>query len=524
MIARAGISGTVREMEPSTTAPVAPTTPARLAITNPATGELVAHVDVADPAHVAAAAARARVAQRRWAARPWNERARVIARFHDLLLERTQVILDTIQTENGKARRDALAEVVTVAGTARYYLAHGRRHLADRRARGGVPLLTRARTAWHPHGLVVIITPWNFPFLLGVADALPALLAGNAVLTKPSELTPRSTLLARDLLIEAGLDPDLFQPLVGTGPELGPPLLDEADYVGFTGSTATGRVIAQQAAARLVPCSLELGGKNPLVVLPGGRVEDAVHGLVTAAFANAGQTCICIERAYVHEDVWDEFVDRARAAVEAIDLRWSTGFDADMGSLVSAEHAAKVREHLRDAIDKGAEVVAGGIEPPEGLPDTFVRPTLLTGVDESMLLHREETFGPVVSLVRVGSAEEALALANDSDQGLNASVWGGSRRTARSVARRIEAGTVNINSSLLIYNSYDVPMGGIRQSGIGRRHGAAGIQRYCRQQSIVESFARGGGYELLLRVVDSPRRVGLLLQVVKLWRRIPFLR
>lgn len=506
-------------MEPTTAAP----TPA-LEIANPATGERVGSVDATAPVELPAIADRARVAQERWAATPWRSRARVIARFHDLAIDRADEVLDTIQSESGKARRDALVELVTVAGTARYYLAHGRRHMADRSARGGVPVLTSARIAWHPHGLVGLITPWNFPFLLGVGDALPALLAGNAVLTKPSELTPLSTLLARDLLVEAGLEPDLFQPVIGAGPELGQPLIDQVDYVGFTGSTATGRIVARAAAERLIPCSLELGGKNPMLVMPGARLEDAVHGLVAGGFTNSGQTCISVERVYVHEQVWDEFVALARERVAALQVGWSTGFDADMGSLVSIDHAAKVREHIAEARAGGAEVLVGGEEPLPGLSPAFVAPTLVTGTQPSMRIHHEETFGPVVRLERVASAEEAIRRANDSDLGLNGSVWAGSGRRARRLARRLAVGTANVNSTLLIYNSFDVPMGGIRRSGIGRRHGAAGIQRYCRQQSIVGSFARGGGYEILLRLMTTPARSRLLLRVVRLWRRVPGLR
>ena len=509
----------------TTTATAAPAE--RHEVRNPATGTLVDTVVHAAPADVPGAARRARAAQERWAAQPWRARARVIARFHDLLFERSEQVLDTIQSESGKARRDALAEVVTVAGTARYYLAHGRQHLRDRRARAGVPLLTRARSTYHPYGLVGLITPWNFPFLLGVADALPALLAGNAVLTKPSELTPLSTLLARDLLVEAGLDADLFQPLVGPGSDLGGPIIEQVDYIGFTGSTATGRIVARAAAERLIPCSLELGGKNPMVVLPGGRIADAIEGLVSAVFANSGQTCICIERVYVHEAIWDEFVAAARERVAQLDVRWSTDFAADMGSLIGVDHADQVREHVRDAVERGATIVAGGVDAPSDAGEhagAFVRPTLLTDTDESMLLHDTETFGPVARLVRVASADEAVRLANDSDLGLNGSVWGGSRAEARRVARALQVGTVNINGSLLIYNSYDVPMGGIRRSGIGRRHGADGIRRYCRQQSIVESFARGGGYELLLRWANTASRVALLLAAVKLWRRVPGIR
>lgn len=500
------------------------TTEPRIDVRNPATGELVGTVRQLAPAEVPELARRAREAQRRWAARPWSERAAILERFHDLVIRREVEVLDTIQSESGKARRDALVELTTVLGTTRYYLAHGEGHLAERRASPAVPLLTRAATAWRPHGLVGMVTPWNFPFLLGVADAVPALLAGNAVLTKPSELTPLSTLLARDLLLDAGLDPDLFQVLVGPGPELGPPLIEEVDYIGFTGSTATGRIIAMAAAERLIPCSLELGGKNPMVVLPGGRIADAVRGLVSGAFANSGQTCISVERVYVHEDVWEEFLDAAKRAVSELEVAWSTRFDVDMGSVIGVEHARKVREHLREAVDKGATVLAGGIEPPAGLGEAFVRPTLLTNVDASMKVHAEETFGPVATLVRVRDVDEAVRLANDSDLGLNGSVWGGDRREARDVARRLEVGSSNVNSTLLIYNSYDVPMGGIRRSGIGRRHGAAGIQRYCRQHSIVESFSRAGGYEMLLRIMRTHRRTALLLGVFWLWRRLPGLR
>ncbi len=501
----------------------APPSSALLDVHNPATGELVASIPTTDPADVATMARAARAAQARWAAGPWRERAKVVSRFHDLVLDRQDEILDTIQRENGKARRDALAEIVTVAGTARYYVHRGRRQLGEHRARAGVPVLTGARTTWHPHGIIGMVTPWNFPFLLGVADALPALLAGNAVLTKPSEVTPLSTLLARDLLVEAGLDPDLFQVLVGTGPELGPPLIDESDMVGFTGSTATGRIIAKAAAERLIPCSLELGGKNPMLVLPGANIDDAIHGLVSGGFANSGQTCICVERVYVHEDIWDEFVAAATERVRDLDVRWSTDFDADMGSLASVEHAGQVRAHVQDAIDKGATVLVGGADVPDA-GAAFVTPTLLTDTNDTMLVHADETFGPVVRLEKVRSAEQALELANDSDFGLNGSVWAGGRRSARSIARRLEVGTANINSTLLIYNSYDVPMGGIRRSGLGRRHGAYGIQKYCRQQSIVESFSKGGGYELLLRITNTPKRARLLLGVVKLWHRIPGMR
>ncbi|MCW2928189.1 MAG: gabD2 [Thermoleophilia bacterium] len=503
----------------------APAPPAStIDVTNPATGEVVEAVELFHPDQVPAAAARARAAQVAWAAAPWRDRAAVISRFHDRILRDADLVIETIRSESGKTHRDALMELMTVAGTARYYLAHGRRHLAEHRGSAGVPFVTSARTAWRPHGLIGLITPWNFPFILGVADALPALLAGNAVLTKPSELTPRSTLLARELLVDCGLDPALFQPLVGSGGDLGAPIIDAVDYVGFTGSTAVGRIVAERAASRLIPCSLELGGKNPMLVLPGARVQDAVSGLVSGAFVNAGQTCISIERAYVHESIWDEFVAEARSRVERLEVGWSQEWDPDLGSLSSVTQAERVRAHVRDAVDAGATLLAGTPDGSHALGDAFVTPTLLTDTTEAMAIHAEETFGPVVRLERVASESEAIAKANASDLGLNASVWAGSRRAAMRVARQLEVGTVNINSTLLIYGSFSVPMGGIRRSGIGRRHGASGIQRYCRQLSIVGSFGRGGGIDGLIGVTNTHARARRLIALLRLWRRIPGLR
>ncbi|MCZ4496898.1 MAG: succinate-semialdehyde dehydrogenase [Thermoleophilia bacterium] len=504
----------------STTAP-ATATPELLEVVNPATGEHVATVACTAGDEVSAIADRAREAQASWGRTPWRERARVLRRFHDLLFERADEVLDTIQSETGKSRRDALSELISVAGTARYFLAHGRRQLATRRARGALPWVTSACEVLHPRGLVGLITPWNFPFLLGIGDALPALAAGNAVLLKPSELTPRSALLARDLLLEAGLDPELLHVLVGTGAELGAPLIDAVDYIGFTGSLATGRLVAQRAAARPIPCSLELGGKNPMLVLRGANVDQAVAGLLLGSFANAGQTCIGIERVYVHAELWDDFVTAAATATASLRQGWSTGWDVNLGSLASNDHAERVRDHLRDAIERGATVVAGGLDVPEGLPETFVAPTLLTDTSDGMQLQREETFGPVVRLERVASEAEAIQRANDSEYGLNASVWAGSRRAGRHVARQLVAGSVGVNSTLLIYGSFDVPMGGTRASGIGARHGAQGMRRFCRSQSIVSSFPQRGGYEGLLGLADSPRGALLLLRAMRTLRRIP---
>jgi succinate-semialdehyde dehydrogenase/glutarate-semialdehyde dehydrogenase len=271
-------------------------------IRNPVTGQLAGTVNCASASDLASTVARARQAQQKWSKLPFSSRAKVIAGFHDRILDQSAQVLDTIQMETGKTRRDAFAELVTVAGTARYYLSHGESILASRRKRGAVPLLTRSVLEHRPYGIVGLITPWNYPFLLTMADALPALLAGNAVVIKPSELTPLSAVLGRELLVGSGLDPDLLGIVHGDG-EVGSELIRHVDYIGFTGGSATGRKVAVAAAERLIPCSLELGGKNPMIVLKGAPLKEAALGLLSGSFSNAGQTCISVERVYVEASI-----------------------------------------------------------------------------------------------------------------------------------------------------------------------------------------------------------------------------
>lgn len=493
-----------------------------ITISNPATGEPVGAVVVSTPKDVEAAAARARRAQPAWEKLGVRKRRKVLERFHDLLFERQDEVFDTIQRESGKTRREALGELLIVAGTARYYMTHGEEHLAEESHSGASPFITGARVVHRPHGLVGFVTPWNYPFILSVGDALPALLAGNAVVVKPSELTPLSAELARRLLVKAGLDEDLFQ-LVHGGGEVGGALIQEVDYIGFTGSSATGRKVAVAAAERLIPCSLELGGKNPMIVLDGAPLEEAVSGLVTGGFYNTGQTCIAVERVYVESSIFDRFVELAQRRVEGLKVGWSLDWDIDVGALISRDHTDRVMGHIEDAVAKGATVLTGGERLPD-LGETFVAPTLLTDVEESMELCREETFGPVVALYPVADAQEAVARANDTAYGLNASVWTGSSKSSQALAQRIEAGSVGINSTLLIYSTFDVPMGGVKQSGIGRRHGSPGILRFTQAHSIVDSISKGGGYEGVLANITSESRARGLAKAFKLMRRIPGLR
>jgi succinate-semialdehyde dehydrogenase / glutarate-semialdehyde dehydrogenase len=445
-----------------------------------------------------------------------------MTRFHDLLVDRSGAVLDTIQSETGKARRDALAELVTLAGTARYYIAHGQAFLDSKRRRGALPIVTQSVSRSRPHGLVGLITPWNYPLLLAIGDAIPALLAGNAVLVKPSEFTPLSAVLGKVLLVESGLHPDLLGIIHGGG-DAGSDLIRHVDYVAFTGGHLTGRKVALAAADRLIPFSLELGGKNPMIVLKDAPLEQAAAGLIAGAFANAGQTCIAVERVYVEAPVFDRFAQLVSEGARNIKVGWSQGFDVDMGSMIHAVHAAKVQQSIDVAIRSGASLLVGTGSRPD-LGPAFVEPTVLVQVNQHDPIAVHETFGPVISLHRVKSRDEAIALANDSPYGLNASVWAGGSTAAMEVAREIEAGSVAINSSLMIYNAFDLPMGGIKKSGIGRRHGEHGLLRYTQQQSIARSFQTSGGYDGLLSRIDSERRANLLLRMVRLWRRIPGIR
>jgi len=482
----------------------------------------VGHVPVATAGDILDAVSQAREAQHRWKRLSFVQRAQVLGRFHDLILDRREQILDTIQSETGKARRDAFAELITVAGTARYYLAHGAQHLRAKRHRPAVPIITSAETVYKPHGVVGLITPWNYPFLLGIADALPALLAGNAVAIKPSDLTPLSAVLARNLLVESGLDPNLAVVVHG-GADAGAELIRHVDYIGFTGGTAAGTKVAVAAAERLIPLSLELGGKNPMIVLQGTRLTEAATGLIAGAFSNSGQTCISVERVYVEESIYEEFARRVVEKTAGLKLGWSKAWDMDMGSLISRPHADRVLSRVERAVDEGARVLVGGKRRTD-LGPSFVEPTILANVNDAMAISREETFGPVVALYPVRSADEAIARANDSEFGLNASVWAGGERRAREVARQIETGSAVVNATLLIYNSFDVPMGGVKHSGIGRRHGEHGILRYTQAQSIVSSIASGAGYDSLLARIKNQRTANAFVAALRMWRRLPWFR
>jgi succinate-semialdehyde dehydrogenase/glutarate-semialdehyde dehydrogenase len=449
----------------------------RIPVEIPATGGVLGQVPHGTPDDVAAAVAAARLAQPGWGRLAAADRSDVLLRFATMLLDRQDEVLDLIQLENGKARRHAFEEIIDVAQVSRYYGRTAPRLLRPQRRAGALPVLTQTWEYHHPKGVVGVISPWNYPLTLGVSDALPALAAGNAVIAKPDSQTPFTALWAAELLEAAGLPPGVLQVVTGSGAELGTPVIELSDFVMFTGSTEVGRTVAAQAARRLIDYSMELGGKNAILILADANLGMAVPGAIRAAFASTGQLCISMERMYVDAEVWDAFVPRFVKATRALRLGHSLDYRPDIGSLI-------VSHHVRDATTKGATLLAGGKARPDVGP-YFYEPTIVTDASPDMTLFASETFGPVISLYRVSGAGEAIKRANDSCYGLNFSVWTRDVRKGRRIASRLDAGSVNINEAYAAsWGSVDAPMGGWKDSGVGSRHGEHGLLKYTDAQTV----------------------------------------
>ncbi|HQY99224.1 MAG TPA: succinic semialdehyde dehydrogenase [Propionicimonas sp.] len=453
----------------------------QLEVISPFDGSVYGTLPATPPQDVPVAIARARQAQAVWAEVPPVTRARVLTKLARGIMANRDRILDVIQAETGKSRLSAFEEVMDAGRAVRVFASRSPRLLRPIRRGGAIPVLTRTFEHHRPVGVVGIINPWNYPFNLPASDAAQALLAGNAVVLKPDSQTPFTALLLAELFADAGLPDGLFQVLPGSGAELGPELVAGVDYLMFTGSTATGRKLAVACAERLIGFSGELGGKNPLLVLADANLQAAAAGTVRAAFANTGQVCVGIERAYVVDSVYDEFVADLVRITAGLRLGIGNDWQLDVGSLASAKQLATVAQHVDDAVAKGATVLAGGRDRPDLGPFVY-EPTVLTGVTEEMTLFREETFGPVLAVYRVASEEAAIAAANDTRYGLNASIWSAH---GEAIAGRIRAGTVNINEGFAAtWGSHAAPMGGMGESGMGRRHGSQGLLKYTEPQTV----------------------------------------
>jgi acyl-CoA reductase-like NAD-dependent aldehyde dehydrogenase len=458
-----------------------------IAVENPATGEIIGTVPDVGAEELARIAASAREAQRPWEALGFEGRGEILRRAQRWLMDNSERVIETIVAETGKTYEDAqFAELLYAANAFGFWAKNAPKYLADERISSSQILVKgkKLQISYRPLGLIGVIGPWNYPLTNSFGDCIPALAAGNAVILKPSPFTPFTSMLMAEGMLECGLPERVLQVVTG-GAQTGEALIEHVDMVMFTGSTRTGRKVAQAAARRLIPCSLELGGKDPLIVLADADIERAANVAAYYSMQNAGQTCISIERAYVEAPVYDEFVRRVVEKVSALRVGKPQGpGSVEIGAITFPPQLELIREHVQDAIAKGARALTGGKERAEA-GGRFYEPTVLVDVDHTMKVMREETFGPVLPIMKVRDAEEAIHLANESPYGLGASVFTRDAKRGEQIARRIDAGAVDVNDALINYTVLELPMGGHKSSGLGQRHGPGGIRKYCAVQSRV---------------------------------------
>ena len=485
-----------------------------ISVENPATGEVVGSVPVRSATELAEMAQRGRAAQPGWEALGFAGRAEVFARCQKWLIENQQRVIETIVSETGKAYEDALlAEIGYTAGAFKYWAKNAPAYLADERVRTSSPFVKGRKLVvrYAPVGLVGVIGPWNFPLTNSFGDCIPALAAGNSVILKPSEVTPLTSSFVAEGMRECGMPEGVFQVATGDG-QTGADLVDLVDFIMFTGSTATGRKVMAKAAETLTPVGLELGGKDPMIVMADADVERAANYAAFYSMNNAGQVCISVERAYVEAPIYDEFVAKVAAKVKALRQEKSTGpGTTDVGAVIHPPQIDIVESHVNDAVAKGAKVLVGGKAHRDG--GRFFEPTVLVDVDHTMTCMTEETFGPTLPIMKVESVDEAIRLSNDSQYGLQASVFSKDLAKAEAVARRIEAGSVCVNDCQINYTAFELPMGGWKSSGLGVRHGANGIRKYTRSQTILVTKLPLGKKDLHMHPYTS-KRTGLFTKMI----------
>jgi len=517
-------------VEPTATPEAAATTNGRsgetsgpaIAVHNPATGELIGAVPAIGPDEVTALVERARKGQPAWEAAGFAERAKILRRAQKWTLDNAERIIATIVAENGKTYEDAqLAEVSYAASAFGFWAKNASEYLADERIKSASPFVLgrKLMVRYAPVGVVGVIGPWNYPLTNSFGDCIPALAAGNAVVLKPATLTPMTSMLMAEGLHECGLPEDVFQVAVGEGSSIGNALIDAVDFVMFTGSTEVGKKVMKRAADTLTPTAMELGGKDPMIVLRDANLERAANAAVHYSMQNGGQTCISVERVYVEEPVYDDFVARVTEKMRALRQGVPGGpAQVDVGAMTSPDQTDLVEEQVNDAVSHGARAVVGGHR--GAGPGDFFEPTLLLDVDHSMEAMTEETFGPTLPVMRVADADEAVRLANDSPYGLQASVWTRDTERGEQIARQIEAGVVCVNDAQLNYVALEVPMGGWKSSGVGSRHGAGGIRKFTKQQTLLVTRFAPMDKDIHMLPYDSPRRTKLLGRGFKLlWGR-----
>jgi len=455
----------------------------RIVSINPATGVPLGDVPDMSAEQIKAAVARARAAQQAWGELGVAERCRRVARFGDVLMERSDEVIELIVKEGGKTRLEALGtEVAVVADLTRYFVKHAARALAPE----SIPLhLMRHRASYvHyvPRGVIAVIAPWNFPFSIPMGEVVMSLIAGNGVVLKPSEMTPLIGLKAKELADAAGIPVDLFQVVTGRGPA-GAALIDSGvDYVVFTGSVATGKKVGAACGERLIPCTLELGGKAPAIVCADADLSRAAQAIVWGGFANSGQVCCSVERVYAHENIHDELVRRIVDETRTLRQGDASAGEVDVGAMTWDKQVDNVERLVDDAVKRGAQVETGGKRATG--PGLFFEPTVLTRCTQDMDIMRKEIFGPAIPIMKVATEEEGVRLANDSNLGLNAYVFSRDTHKARRIAERVEAGTVMINDVLNTFACPETPWGGVKMSGIGRTHSVIGLRDLCQLRHV----------------------------------------
>jgi len=486
-------------------------------VINPWNNKRICELPQLVASEVVSAVAYAREYQPVWAGFSVGSRAAMVLSLHDLLVKHEDQLLELLQLETGKSRQHAFEEFAGSIGSLRYYGKTASQTLRRHRTKSGVPVLTRSYVEYAPVGVVGVITPWNYPVALAIFDVIPALLAGNTVVQKVDNQTALTGLFIRQLALDAGLPEAAWTIVAGDGAEVGNAVTDNVDYVAFTGSTATGRIVAARAAARLIGCSLELGGKNPMIVLPGADIGRAAAIALAGAFGNTGQLCVSIERLYVPNSSKDQLLAALEKQSNALTVGRSQDFSFDLGTLTGSAQLARVTTLVDDAVAKGARLVAGGVALADIGPNAYA-PTVLTDIPADAKLDRNEVFGPVLQVYGYDSVDEAVELANDTELGLNASIVG-PESDAMAVASRLMAGSVNINEGYRAsFASMASPMGGMKASGQGRRNGAGGLLRFTEARTIATA---GSPIKLPTRGKNYNRMAPLLRLLTAIQRRLP---
>jgi len=489
-----------------------------ITVFNPVTNEEIGAVPLMTADDVRDAVQRARAAQPMWQAMGVHERARLIRNWKNAIWKDQKNGMAIIRRETGKTDAGAFVELAIMDASVDYMVSRAPGVLRTQFRSPLFPLIHWAKVTYKPYGVIGFITPWNYPFFNALCDLVAALVMGNTVILKPSEITPFTSYYAIEMMHRIGIPRDVVQVVTGDG-RTGAALIDQVDFISFTGSTANGKKVALRAAERLIPFTLELGGKDPVIVLNDANLDAAVTGTLRGALENAGQACVSVERVYVESGIYEAFVQKTVEYANQLVIGSGDGFDVHMGSLTNERELLRAEEHISEAVAKGAKVLYGGKRRPD-LGALFFEPTVLVDVDHTMKVMTEETFGPILPIMKVKDAEDAIRLANDSDYGLSACIYTSDLRRGERLARQIEAGDVSINRPQLVFGTPSLPMGGEKNSGVGRRNGKEGLLRFVKTQSIITDTLIGS--QVSLSQLDPVTLLGVrMMRALHQW--FPFL-